>query len=312
MNLKRLLMTSGLSALAAAMAMTSLPSAAAAAERPDRDESPERAEQRDNRGSVVRQNRADRRESRSEARAERQAQLPQQSQARQQQPVRAEAAQQRTVTRDITRTVERDHRRADTNRGNRPAIVNQAIENSQANNRRGEAVQRQREQERIGQRDGRDQRTSTDRNRSYTDQNRNGSYSNRDRESARDQRSDYRSDRRDARNDRSDYRDHRRWDRNSWRNNTRYNWYGYRASNRNIYRLGHYYAPYRNYNYSRVNIGFRLGSLFFGSRYWINDPWQYRLPEAYGNYRWVRYYDDALLVDVYSGQVVDVIHDFFW
>ena len=50
----------------------------------------------------------------------------------------------------------------------------------------------------------------------------------------------------------------------------------------------------------------------YGNRYWINDPWQYRLPEAYGPYRWVRYYDDALLVDIYSGEVVDVMYDFFW
>ena len=56
----------------------------------------------------------------------------------------------------------------------------------------------------------------------------------------------------------------------------------------------------------------RLGNLFFGSRYWINDPWRYRLPEVYGPYRWVRYYDDVLLVDIYSGEVVDVIYDFFW
>jgi hypothetical protein len=28
--------------------------------------------------------------------------------------------------------------------------------------------------------------------------------------------------------------------------------------------------------------------------------------------RWIRYYDDALLVDIRDGYVVDVIHDFFW
>ena len=61
-----------------------------------------------------------------------------------------------------------------------------------------------------------------------------------------------------------------------------------------------------------MNIGFRLGNLFYGNRYWINDPWQYRLPEVYGPYRWVRYYDDVLLVNTYSGEVVDVIYDFFW
>ncbi len=116
-------------------------------------------------------------------------------------------------------------------------------------------------------------------------------------------------------NDRPGYRDNRdnnrQWDRR-WRDNRQYNWSAYRNSNRSNYRLGTYYAPYRNYAYRRVNIGFRMDSLFFGNRYWINDPWQYRLPNVYGSYRWVRYYDDVLLVDLYSGQVVDVIYDFFW
>jgi len=26
----------------------------------------------------------------------------------------------------------------------------------------------------------------------------------------------------------------------------------------------------------------------------------------------VRYYDDVILVDVYTGEVLDVIYDFFW
>ena len=61
-----------------------------------------------------------------------------------------------------------------------------------------------------------------------------------------------------------------------------------------------------------VKFGYFLDELFYGQNYWIADPWQYRLPEVYGPYRWVRYYDDALLVDIYSGEVVDVIYDFFW
>jgi Ni/Co efflux regulator RcnB len=65
-------------------------------------------------------------------------------------------------------------------------------------------------------------------------------------------------------------------------------------------------------NYSRISVGFSLGSGYYGSRYWINDPWRYRLPAAYGSYRWVRYYDDVLLVDLRNGRVVDVIRDFFW
>jgi Ni/Co efflux regulator RcnB len=38
----------------------------------------------------------------------------------------------------------------------------------------------------------------------------------------------------------------------------------------------------------------------------------YRLPFAPPGYRWIRYYDDALLIDTWDGQVVDVIYDFFW
>ena len=102
-----------------------------------------------------------------------------------------------------------------------------------------------------------------------------------------------------------------RWT-NNWRNDNRYNWRSYRERNRNDYRRGRYSAPYRDRNYSRISIGFSLGSGYLGPRYWINDPWQYRLPAAYGSYRWVRYYDDVLLVDLRNGRVVDVIRDFFW
>ena len=105
--------------------------------------------------------------------------------------------------------------------------------------------------------------------------------------------------------------DYRRWD-NRWRSNNRYDWYSYRRGHGDVYRLGGYYAPYRGYSYRRLSIGFFLDSLFFSQNYWINDPWQYRLPDVYGPYRWVRYYDDALLVNTYTGEVVDVIYDFFW
>lgn len=105
--------------------------------------------------------------------------------------------------------------------------------------------------------------------------------------------------------------DDRRWDR-SWHNDRRYDWRGYRQSNRHIYRPGRYYAPDRYDRYRRFSIGIYIGSPFYSSNYWIADPWYYRLPEAYGPYRWVRYYDDVLLIDIRNGYVVDVIHDFFW
>lgn len=157
------------------------------------------------------------------------------------------------------------------------------------------------------QRDGRDDARRGDWQRDRRDDARRGDWQ-RDRRDD-DRRGDWQ---RDRRGDNRWSHDQRRWDNRGWRNDRRYDWYRYRAANRNVYRLGRYYAPYSNYRYSRISIGFRLGSPFYSNRYWINDPWQYRLPSAYGSYRWVRYYNDALLVDTYTGQVVDVIHDFFW
>jgi hypothetical protein len=121
--------------------------------------------------------------------------------------------------------------------------------------------------------------------------------------------------------DRNRYDSNRGWNNdrnrgswnNRWRNDRRYDWRGYRGSNRNIYRLPRYYAPSGwGYGYRRFGIGFTLNSILFSSNYWINDPFYYRLPEVDGPYRWVRYYNDALLVDIYSGEVVDVIYDIFW
>ena len=143
------------------------------------------------------------------------------------------------------------------------------------------------------------------------------------REDRRDTRNDRREDRADRRDDRRDVRqdwrrdrredraESRRWNR-AWRQDRRYDWQRWRYANRSLFSVGRYYSPFRNYGYSRFSIGLRIGSPFYSSRYWINDPWQYRLPPAYAGTRWVRYYDDVLLVDLYTGEVIDVIYDFFW
>ena len=190
-------------------------------------------------------------------------------------------------------------------------------------------------------RDGSNASDRGERNRSYADRDRNGSYRDGNRGSGHDWRSNhdnrdhngYNNSWRDGHNAdgyrdrrhrdayRSGYRNghrddwrsgnHRRWN-NDWRRDNRYNWSGYRNQHRNVFSVGRYYSPYRNYSYSRLSIGFFLDRGFYGNNYWVNDPWQYRLPEVYGPYKWVRYYDDVILVDIYSGEVVDVIHNFFW
>ncbi|WP_340264788.1 RcnB family protein [Sphingobium mellinum] len=112
--------------------------------------------------------------------------------------------------------------------------------------------------------------------------------------------------------DRSRWTGQRRWD-NDWRQDRRYDWSSYRSRYGDRYRLGRYYAPRGwSYGYSRFSVGVFLNGLLYDQSYWIDDPWSYRLPPAYGTLRWVRYYDDALLVDIRDGYVVDVIHDFFW
>lgn len=122
---------------------------------------------------------------------------------------------------------------------------------------------------------------------------------------------------RDDRNwhSRSWYDNDSRFDRwhNDWRRDRRYDWRSFRSHNRDFYRLPRYSHPYGyNYGYRRFSIGIFLDNLFFSERYWINDPYEYRLPPAYGPYRWVRYYDDVLLVDLRNGRVVDAIYGFFY
>jgi Ni/Co efflux regulator RcnB len=100
------------------------------------------------------------------------------------------------------------------------------------------------------------------------------------------------------------------WNRD-WRRDRRHDWRGYRDRNRTHFRIGVYFDPF-GWNYHRFNIGWRLWPAHYSSHFWINSPQMYQLPYAPFPYRWVRYYNDVLLVDTMSGQVVDVIYDFFW
>jgi Ni/Co efflux regulator RcnB len=101
--------------------------------------------------------------------------------------------------------------------------------------------------------------------------------------------------------------------RNEWRGDRRYDWRNWRSQNSRQFRLPRYVPP-RGYGlgYRSFSIGYRLSPYFYASSYWISDPWAYRLPPVYGPYRWVRYYNDVLLVDLETGEVVDVIQGFFW
>jgi Ni/Co efflux regulator RcnB len=99
------------------------------------------------------------------------------------------------------------------------------------------------------------------------------------------------------------------WNRD-WRNDRRYDWRSYRNNHRSIFQLGVYFDPF-GYGYRPVGIGYNLGQAYFGQQYWI-DPGMYQLPYPPPGTQWVRYWNDAVLVDMYTGQVVDVINNFFW
>ena len=97
----------------------------------------------------------------------------------------------------------------------------------------------------------------------------------------------------------------------SWRRDGRYDWRRWRDRHRSLFRLGYYMDPF-GWSYRPHSIGWRLWPSYYGSNYWIQDPWQYRLPYAPPGYRWIRYYDDAILIDTWDGRVVDVVRHFFW
>ena len=108
-------------------------------------------------------------------------------------------------------------------------------------------------------------------------------------------------DRRDIREERRDVRDARREANQDWRD--------YRQRNRALYAGGNWRAPF---GYSAFRPGVRIGQPYYAQRYWIADPYRYRLPRAAGFQRWVRHYDDLLLVDTRRGVVLDVIRGFYF
>jgi Ni/Co efflux regulator RcnB len=116
-------------------------------------------------------------------------------------------------------------------------------------------------------------------------------------------RGDIRDERRDVRRARQEYREdlRDRYGRNDWR--------GYRNSNRGVFRGGGFRAPFR---YNNFRPGLRIGAPYYARSYWIADPYRYHLPRPIGYQRWVRHYNDVLLIDTRRGVVVDVLRGFYF
>lgn len=67
-------------------------------------------------------------------------------------------------------------------------------------------------------------------------------------------------------------------------------------------------APFR---YQHFTVGARIQPVYYGNRYVVRDYQRFHWSRPGANQRWVRHYDDALLVNTRTGRVVKVIHNAF-
>ncbi len=74
---------------------------------------------------------------------------------------------------------------------------------------------------------------------------------------------------------------------------------------------GRYYAP-GGYAYRSWGVGSFFPRDYHDRRYWIGNPFAYRLPSAYRVAQWVRYGPDALLIRLRDGAVLQVIPNRFF
>lgn len=116
---------------------------------------------------------------------------------------------------------------------------------------------------------------------------------------------DVRNERRDVREARQEYHEDLA-DRN--RQFARDDWRRYRDTRRDVFVRRSWDAPFR---YHAFNRGVRIAPGYYGTRYVIADPGRYHLPQAGRYQRWVRHYNDVVLVDTRRGFVVDVIRGFY-
>lgn len=135
-------------------------------------------------------------------------------------------------------------------------------------------------------------------------------------------RGGYRNDRGSDRRDRGDWNDRdrqsdRRDDRVARYDDRRQGNYradGYRPDNRGGY--GSYRGPAynhpRGYGYRAYAPGYRVPRAYFDSRYFIERPGDYRLPQVYGGTRWVRIGPDALLIRLTDRIVVRSVRGLFY
>ena len=76
------------------------------------------------------------------------------------------------------------------------------------------------------------------------------------------------------------------------------------------YRWNSYNRP-SGWFYQRWVFGQIFPRIFWAQNYWLTDYWMFDLPIPPYGYVWVRYGNDALLVNKRTGQVLQVVYDLF-
>jgi Ni/Co efflux regulator RcnB len=77
------------------------------------------------------------------------------------------------------------------------------------------------------------------------------------------------------------------------------------------YHFGVYNAP-PGYVYRRWTFGEQLPSIYFAQQFWITNYLNFGLVAPPGGYEWVRYGPDALLIDVNTGEIIQVEYGLFY
>ncbi len=92
------------------------------------------------------------------------------------------------------------------------------------------------------------------------------------------------------------------FDRHLWERNLRatrrYHW--------------HYYHRPHGWYYRRWVFGEIFPRAFWEKRYWITSYWRFGLPDPPYGFVWVRYGNDAVLVDVETGVILRVVYGVFY
>ena len=105
-------------------------------------------------------------------------------------------------------------------------------------------------------------------------------------------------------------------DRRNWGNQDRRRSVDVTRYNRNFhaprrFHVGTYRQPY-GYSYRRYSYGQHLPRSYFGRNFWLSNFLIYGLFSPPPGYIWVRYGPDALLIDQYTGEIVQVQYNMFY